>query len=180
MNPIWIGVLTGCFALLGVGLTLRFEDKRSVLAHKRWLADHFLDEKLGSLRRLHTALVDCHFTLNLYGNVTPETLGQFKEDVAPKVDLYLNAMVMASIYVNEEENDVFSQALGAFRQANTAIWLSLPKDQNPQAGYAFSDGTKNLNWERFNKTYENALKLLAEKLNPKSILRDIEEADISS
>src|SRR3990172_5882523 len=117
--------------LLGVGVTLWFQDKRNVLEQKRWYVDHFIGEQLQSFRKLHVALVDCHFTMNFYVSHSPQTLIEFKEKVSSKEQVYLEAMVMASIYLNEDENKVFSQTLGAFRQASMAIWLNLPDDQIP-------------------------------------------------
>lgn len=179
MNEIWLGVLTGSFTLLGVGVTLWFENKRNALEHQRWYVDHFIGEKLQSLRKLHVALVDCHFTMNSYGNGPPKTLVEFKEKVSPKEEAYLEAMVMASIYSNEDERKVFSKALGAFRQASMAIWLSLPDDQIPVNKVSYGTETKSLNWNLFTETYEKALGLLQQKLNPES-LKDIEKANVGT
>ena len=163
--------LSGLFAVLGVGVTLWFENKRNALAHKRWYVDHYIVDKLQSLRKLHVALVDCHFTLNFYGNVPPQTLVEFKENVSPKEDVYLQAMVMASLYLNQSEKKVFSASLSAFRQAKMAIWLSLPNGQLPDGVVRESYGPRatNIEWERFTATYENSIKLLEEKLHPESL-----------
>ena len=179
MNEIWVAVLTGSFTLLGVGVTLWFEDKRNVLEHRRWYANHFIGEKLQSFRKLHVALVDCHFTMNFYGGHPPQTLIEFKEKVSPKEQGYLEAMVMASIYLNEDENKVFSQALGAFRQASMAIWLNLPDDQIPANKRSYGDQIKTLDWNLFTETYEKALTLLQQKLNPDS-LKEIEKTNAAS
>jgi hypothetical protein len=159
-------------------VTLWFENKRSAREHTRWYVDHFIGDKLENLRKLHDALVDCHFSMNLYANFPPQTLVEFKEKVASKEDAYLRAMVMASIYLNEPERKVFSEALGAFRQANMAIWLSLPDDQIPVDKRSYSEKTRTLDWERFTSTYEKVSKLLEEQLNPES-LRKIEKGSVT-
>jgi hypothetical protein len=184
MNETWVAtltgsLLTGSFALFGVAVTLWFQDKRNILEHNRWYVDHFIGEKLQSFRKLYVALVDCHFTMNFYGNDPPQTLIEFKEKVSPKEQVYLEAMVMASLYLNEDENKVFSQALGAFRQASMAIWLHLPDGQIPVNKMSYSDETKSLNWGRFTETYDRALKLLQQKLNPES-LKNIEKTDFAN
>jgi hypothetical protein len=179
MNETWVAtltgsLLTGSFALFGVAVTLWFQDRRNVLEHKRWYVDHFIGEQLQSFRKLHVALVDCHFTMNSYGNASPKTLVEFKETVSPKERVYLEAMVMASIYLNEDEEKVFSQALGAFRQASMAIWLNLPDGEIPHVNKrSYGDETNRLDWELFTETYDKALKLLRQKLNPNS-LKEIE------
>ena len=125
MTDIGGAVITGSFTLAGVVITFlmtnHFETKRRVLEHRRWYVDHFIGDKIESFKRLHQALVDCHFTLNLYGNIPPQTQAEFENEVLPKQEAYLRAMVMASIYFNKDENKVLSKALGAFRQASRAI-----------------------------------------------------------
>ena len=179
MNEISVALLTGSFTLLGVGVTLWFEDKRNALEHRRWYVDHFIGEKLQSFRKLHVALVACHFTMNFYGNDPPRTLIEFKEKVFSKEQSYLEAMVMASIYLNEDEKKVFSQALGAFRQASMAIWLNLPDDQIPVNKESYNEQIKSLDWNLFTETYEKALTLLQQKLNPEA-LREIGKANVAS
>jgi len=63
MSEMIVALLTGSFTIFVVGLTLWFENKSNLLEHKRWYVDHFIREKLESLRKLHVALVDCHFTM---------------------------------------------------------------------------------------------------------------------
>ena len=183
MNEIWVAIsvaiLTGSFTLLGVSLTLWFENKRNVLEHKRWYVGHFIGEKLERFRNLHVALVDCHFTMNYYGNVPPQTLVEFREKVLPKEEAYLRTMVIASIYMNNDENNVFSKALGAFKQASMAIWLSLPDEQIPVNKKSYSDRIKSMDWDRFTKTYDEALKLLQQKLSPDS-LKEIEKINVTN
>jgi hypothetical protein len=174
MNELWVALITGFFTLGGVVATLWFENKRSSREHTRWYVDHFIGDKLENLRKLHDALVDCHFSMNLYGNLPPQTLDEFKEKVASKQDAYLRAMVIASMYLDKREREIFSKALGAFRQANMAIWLSLPDDQLAVNRLSYGEGMRALDWERFISTYEEASKVLEEKLNPES-LRKIEK-----
>src|SRR5690242_5592368 len=139
MNEIWVATLTGSFTLLGVSVTLWFQEKRNILEHNRWYADHFIGDKLQSFRKLHIALVDCHFTMNFYGNTPPQTLVEFKEKVAAKEQAYLEAMVLASLFLKTDEKKIFRKALGAFRQASMAIWLSLPEGQLPVNKMSYGD-----------------------------------------
>ncbi len=169
MNEFLVALLTGSFALLGVSITLWFENRRSKLEHQRWYAEHFLGQKLKSLRELHVALVDCYFTMNFYGNSPPQSLLEFKEKVSLKEEAYLQRKVMASIYFNAAEDKIFSEALGAFRQASMSIWLHLPDDQLPVDKASYSDPIKVLDWPRFTGKYESAVALLKNKLAPESL-----------
>lgn len=170
MNDIWATVVGGVLALAGVGLTLWFENKRRVLEHKRWYADHFMGRKVEAFQTLHVALVDCHYTMNDYLANPPKTMVEYRDNVAPKQKAYLGAMVMASIYVSEDENKVLSKALGSFRQANKAIWLSLPDSElSPNVKSSYGDEDKNVNRRLFDDAYDEAEKLLKEKLNPESL-----------
>ena len=169
-------VITGSFTLAGVVITLIvtlwFENKRRTLEHKRWYVDYFIGDKIKSFRKLHVTLVDCHFTMNSYGNAPPQTQAEFDGGVLPKQATYLDAMVMASIYLNEDENKVLSEALGGFRQASRAIWSTIPTSQGSVQPM---NQPINLNWTLFTNTYEKAEKLLKEKLNPE-LLKEIERA----
>ncbi len=157
MNEIWVATLTGSFTLLGVGVTLWFQDKRHVLEHKRWYGDHFIGDKLQSFRKLYVALVDCHFTMNFYGGVPPRTLVEFREKVSTKEQSYLEAMVLASIFLKDDEKEVF-----------------LPVNK-----ISYGEETKRLDWKIFTETYDEALKLLQQKLNPES-LKNIEKTDVAN
>ena len=179
MNEIYVAALTGSFTLLGVGITLWFERKRSLLEYERWYTDHFIGDKLEQFRRLHAALVDCYFTMNFYGNVPPQTLTEFREKVSPKEDAYLRHMVLASIYLSEEDRRVFCEALGAFRQASMAIFLHLPAGECPAKVDSYGTETKNMNWRLFKDTYEAARRLLEGKLNP-ALLKLVESRDVAS
>ena len=162
MDAIWPALLTGSFTLLGVAVTLSYGNKRSLVEHERWFVDHFLKDKLERLRDLHVSLVDCHFTLNIYGLTPPRTLVEYKEKIGPKEQDYLRAMVIASLYLTEEEKSVFASALSAFRPAGMAIWLNLPDGEINADRRSYSEEHRQVNWQDFTRTYENAVKLLTE------------------
>lgn len=169
MNEILVAILTGSFALFGVIIAMWFDNRRGNLEHQRWYAEHFIDQKLNSLRELHVALVDCYFTLNHYGNCPPKTRVEYNEMNAPKEAIYLRKKVMASIYFNDNEDEVFAEMLGAFRQANMAIWLLLPDAELQVNKAAYSDHTRNLDWKRLTDKYKATINLLKMKLAPEML-----------
>ena len=134
----------------------------------------FLGKKIDALNNLYATLVDCNFTMNFYGNCSPSTLKEFKEKVQPKEEAYLRAKVMASIYLDNKADKIMSSALGAFRQASMAIWLSLPNDECPANVDSYSSNTKNINWSIFMDTYDKSVACLKDMLNPK-ILKSVEK-----
>lgn len=170
-----VGIISAVSVLLGVLITQRYESRKRESEEKRWYADFFLGKKIDALNNLYAALVDCHFTMNFYGNIPPTTLQELKEKVHPKEEAYLRAKVMASIYLNDEADKIMSAALGAFRQASMAIWLSLPDDQIPVNKNSYSREIRILDWARFIETYEKAVDCLKNMLNPK-VLERIERA----
>jgi len=127
-ETILVGIISATSALLGVGITQLHESKKRKSEERRWYADYFLGRKIDALNNLYVALVDCHFIMNFYGNFPPSTLQEFKEKVLPKEDAYLRSKVIASIYLDDKADNIMSNALGAFRHASMAIWLSLPDD----------------------------------------------------
>ncbi len=172
---ILVGVISAASALLGVLITQRYESRRRESEERRWYADYFLGRKIDALNNLYATLVDCHFAMNFYGNCSPSTLQEFKEKVLPKEDAYLRAKVMASIYLNQEGDKTMSEALGAFRQANMAIWLNLPDDQCSVDKNSYDQSIRRLDWKRFSNTYEKAVACLKDTLNPK-ILERVEKS----
>jgi len=171
IETILVAIISAASVLLGVWITQRNESRKRESEERRWYADYFLGKKIDSLNSLYASLVDCHFSLNFYGNCPPSTLQEFKERVQPKEEAYLRAKVMASIYLDDEADRIMSSALGAFRQASMAIWLSLPNDQCPVNKNSYDTSTKKLNWEKFAETYEKAVVCLRDMLNPKVLAR---------
>jgi hypothetical protein len=174
-ETIIVALISAGSALLGVALTLYYEKKRRESEERRWYADYFLGRKIDALNNLYATLVDCHFIMNFYGNCPPTTLQEFKEKVQPKQEAYLRAKVIASIYLDNEADKIMSNALGAFRQANMAIWLSLPNDQRPANSYDSS--IRDLDWKKFSETYEKAVDCMKSILNPRKILDSVENRD---
>lgn len=164
---ILVGILSAISVLAGVLITQRYESRKRESEERRWYADYFLGKKIDALNNLYAALVDCHFTMNFYGNCPPSTLQEFKEKVQLKQETYLQANVMASIYLDEEIDKIMAEALGAFRQASMAIFLNLPDDECPANKNSYSSQVRYLDWERLSETYENAVACLKEILNPK-------------
>jgi len=171
---ILVGIIAAASALLGVWITQHYESKKRESEERRWYADYFLGRKIDALNNLYATLVDCYFTMNFYGNCPPSTLQEFKEKIQPKEEAYLRAKVMASIYLDDEVDKIMSKALGAFRQASMAIWLSLPNDQCPANKNSYSPGIRNLDWSNFTETYNKAVACLKDMLNPK-ILESVEK-----
>ena len=171
---ILVGIISAVSALLGVYITQRYESRKRESEERRWYADYFLGKKIDALNNLYATLVDCYFTMNFYGNCPPSTLQEFKEKIQPKEEAYLRAKVMASIYLGDEADKIMSNALGTFRQASMAIWLSLPNDQCPANKNSYSPNIRDLNWTDFRGKYEKAVAFLKDMLNPK-ILESVEK-----
>ena len=170
-ETILVGIIIAASTLLGVWITQRYESKRKESEERRWYADYFLGRKIDALNNLYATLVDCHFTMNFYGNCPPSTLQEYKERVQTKEEAYLRAKVMASIFLDDEAGKIMSDVLGAFRQAGMAIWLSLPSDQCPANKNSYDQSVVNFDWAGFNKTYDSAVACLKDMLNPKILER---------
>jgi len=166
-ETVLVGLITATSALLGVLITQRYESKKRESEERRWYADYFLGRKVDALNNLYAALVDCYFTMHYYGSLPPFTLHEFKEKIAPKEESFVRAKVMASIYLDNKAEDIMFKALGAFKQASMAIWLSLPDEECPVNKNSYSEKIRNMDWDRFTKTYEEAISCLKDLLNPK-------------
>ena len=174
-EAILVGIISAASALLGVLITQHYESRKRESEERRWYADYFLGKKIDALNNLYAALVDCHFTMNFYGNSLPSTLQEFKENVQSKVGAYLRAEVMASIYLDDEADKSMSNALEAFKQASMAIWLSLPDDQCSANKNSYDPSNRYFNWKSLSDTYEKAVACLKDMLNPK-VLEHLEKS----
>ena len=126
MREALVAIISAASALLGVFITQFYESRKRALEEKRWYAEFFLGRKIDALNSLYAALVDCHYTINFYGNDPPSTMQEFKEKIQSKENAYLRAKVIASIYLDEGADKIMDYALGAFRQSSMAIWLRTP------------------------------------------------------
>jgi len=100
-------------------------------------------------------LIDCHYTLNQYGNFPPQTKIEYDQIIQPKIDKFLHAKVVGSIFLANELNEIFSQVLGADRQVSLAIWLNMPDGECPVKKDSYPTQTKNVDWVRFGEVYDN-------------------------
>jgi hypothetical protein len=161
MNDIVLSGLGSAFiaavaALLGVFITQYHESTKRKSEELRWYTDYFLGKKIDALDNLHIALYDCFYALNFYGNYPPTKLQEFNENVQSKVDSYLKALVLASVYLNDEGNSLMAECLGSFRQASFAIFLHLPDDQCKANKESYSSDTSHLDWKGLVEHYDNA------------------------
>jgi hypothetical protein len=170
-ETVLVGIIAAASALLGVWITQHYESRKRESEERRWYADYFLGRKIDALNNLYATLVDCHFTMNFYGNCPPSTLQEFKEKVQPKEEGYLRAKVMASIYLDDEADKIMSDVLGSFRQASMAIWLSLPNDQCPANKNSYDLSIRRLDWKGFLETYKKAVACLKDMLSPEILER---------
>ena len=167
-------VLIGAIgSLIGVGITLFFDLKKRRSEEKRWYAEFFLGRKIDALNELHLNLIDCHYSLNQYGNFPPKTKMEYDQEIQVKVDKFLRSKVIASIFLTDVQDEIVSQSLGSFRQASMAIWLNLPKGECPVSKNSYPSEIQNVDWIKFGDSYENSTKLLKEILNPE-FLKNVE------
>jgi len=149
------------------GRTAEFEDRRAAL----------LGDALGLARRtealidLHVATVDCRDTMNFCGNEHPRTLAEFREKVLPREGAFKRAMIIASIYLDDAQNEIMKNTLGAFKQASMAIWLNLPDEECPAKKESYYFETRQLDWKRFFEASDAAIGCLKGILNPEILDR---------
>jgi hypothetical protein len=159
--------------LLGVLISRIFDERKRKSEERRWYAGFFLGRKFEALQQLFAALVDCHFAMNYYGSMPPRTIQEYRDAVSPKEQAYIRAKVMASLYLDDEAEEIMSEASGAFRQASLSIWLRIPKEELPVDPDTYDASTKRLDWVEFNKSYEAAVDCLRSLLHP-TALKEIE------
>jgi hypothetical protein len=167
----WVSGITGIAGvILGVLVAQIFEYIKRKSEEKRWYIDYFLGKKIDAFSNIYTALIDCHFVLNLYGNYPPASIQEFRDKISPKEEAYLHMKAFANIYLDEEGEKLTSASLGAFGQASMAIWLNTPGC--PQIRDSYSDQTRTFDWKLFTDTYNNTVAWLKKELSP-GILKSV-------
>ena len=154
-ETICVGIISAASALLGVWITQHYESRKRESEERRWYADYFFGRKIDALSDLYAALIDCYSTMLFYASSPPSTLREYKENVQAKKDAYWRAKAMASVYLDDKANEIMTNALGAFKQAGMAIWLSLPDDECAATKDSYDPSTRYLNWEWFPDAYKN-------------------------
>jgi len=169
----WLGIISTVISvasvLLGVFVTQYYESRKRESEERRWYADYFLGRKIEALSNLYAALLDCYSTMLFYGSSPPSTVGEYKEEVRPKEAAYWRAKAMASVYLDDKANEIMSRALGAFKLAGMAIWLSLPNDQCRASKDLYGASIRDMDWERFSDAYKEAVACLRDMLNPQGL-----------
>jgi len=171
-SEIIIGIITAASALLGVLITQIYETIKRKSEEKRWYADYFLNRKIDSITNLHSSLMDWYFSIHRYGNYSPSTFTEFNSQVNYREEAYVRSLASVSIYLDKKEYLTLTKVLGAFRQASTAIWLSLPDDQCKAVKESYGPEIKNIIWEKVEEVYIEAGTMIKEHLNPE-ILKQV-------
>ena len=154
------GALAG--TLLGARITQKSEREKRISEEKRWYANFFFGREVDALHNLFATLVDCHYAMNYYANYRPATLEEFRSEVGTKLEVYLRAKAMASLFLDDEEEKIMAGALGAFRRAHIAILLGLSDKKT----YNETDEIlRRVDFTGLAETYEAAVACLRKRLN---------------
>lgn len=165
MSDVMIAVIPALGVLIGVSISQIFELIKRRSEERRWYAEFFLGRKVDSMHKLYANLVSCYRTLIIYGNVNPQRLQVYEQNVQHVIDTFFDSFAMGSLYLNEEQKEPVLKALGAFRQTSMAIWLQLSDCPVDKDGYDKS--TKIIDWVLLRESFENADNILKTILNPK-------------
>lgn len=168
------GIMYIIVFVLGSLLTFFYEERKRKSEEKRWLSEHFMDRKLNSINELWMSLLDSKDAILRAIPDEYESKADFQEKVSYKVERYRKALLVASVYIAENEMKLLNGALGALNQASTALFLNLPDDISGVKGSAYSDKIKSVNYDLVLESSKEALEVLQPLLNPK-ILKEYDE-----
>ncbi|MDY0387561.1 MAG: hypothetical protein RBT65_10630 [Methanolobus sp.] len=161
-----MSIIPAITALAGVFLTLKHQEKIKMAEEKRWYADFFLKRKYDSISNLFASLIDWEYTLNLYGNYSPDTIEKYKEEINPKETVYLRDLTISSIYLDDETYNSMKNVLGAFRQVSMAIYYNIQDEKIIEHKKSLTPDITKIDWVEFTKASQEAKKALKEYLNP--------------
>lgn len=150
-----LGVIVGaCISIITLIIKLSFDHIKLKSEEKRWYGEDFLKLQIKAFENLLSTLEDCYVTCNQYGNYPPKSTTEFNTKVLPTQEAYRRAIIMASIYLKEEEKKIFDKYLGA-------VTDTIRKIQ--------SRNTAQINWSQLLDTREQAINCLKNLLNPKKL-----------
>jgi hypothetical protein len=161
----------GAIAITTLVVTRAFDLLKRRSEEQRWHAQPYLQDKLDRLRALAAAYYKWRRELNYFGNFTPQDLQEFQRALVPLEQEFMQAFGSATVYLPEDVEAILSRAMGTCRQAQMAIYYSIPGHES-QLG-AGQQTIRNFPWETFITTGNATASALRPLLYPQS-LRDIE------
>lgn len=168
MENVFIALISASSALVGVWITQYYENIKRKSEEKRWYVDYFLGRKIDALTNLYAALVDCYSTLDFYEVCAPATIQEFRDKVSIKVDVFLRAKATASIYLNDEAENLMIDVCGVFKHGRMAVWLNLPKGECPADRKSYDSRAKDVTDDgHLEEKYKKAVEWFKNNLNPK-------------
>jgi hypothetical protein len=170
-EKILLNSISPAAVLIAVWITSRFNERRRKSEEKRWLADYYLNKKIDSLMSLYSTLYDAYQALNHYGNIYPKTDKIFRLKVESSVDRFYANLHIASIYLDQKEEEILRKCIGSFRQASQAIYINLPDEELPQGlvKNSYDPKIRDVDFPGLRDSYINAIDLLKKNLWPKAI-----------
>jgi hypothetical protein len=135
-------------------------------AERRWYADRLIEQKFDACAKLHAALVSCRLELSVYVSSTLTTAEQLSESAVSKLETYMNALVLAEVYLTKEQIAVMERAQGVFSGTVERILAGLPG-----SGVNLPPGTppvvdQTLAWRQFFEVCDEALCVMKSVLDP--------------
>jgi hypothetical protein len=162
----------GAVAILTLAVREVFEHARRKAEERRWYAEHFLKDKIDSLRRLHAALLDWGRELNYRGNMPPQTFDDFARELNPRQDEFMKALAASRMYLSASDDETICRAMGAYRMAHLSLYNSMPDSAFPQGRRPRPPETMEVfPWVDFMTKGDTAAMCLARLLNPKVLKR---------
>jgi len=166
VKDILLAVIGPISAILSAYLTNRYAEKRFKEERKDRLLAELVDMRFKALQDINSKMTESYFKLNYYGNVNPETLKEYNEQVKEPLDRFEDALNQNAIWLDEGELKVLNEVRGAFRQMSFAIFLSLPLEQLPQGicPTSYPQSIRTPNWQQFIESFRKARLIIREKL----------------
>lgn len=153
-------------AILSAYLTNRYAEKRFKEERKDRLLAELVTMRFKALQDINGKMTESYFKLNYYGNVHPQTLQEYNEQVKAPLERFEDALNQNAVWLDEEALKVLNEVRGAYRQMKFAIFLSLPPKQLPQGinPTSYPSSVRNPDWQQFIENFRKARSIIREKL----------------
>lgn len=166
-NPAVIGAVS---ALAGVVVAKLFDLLAESRADRRWFADHFLNDKLDSMRQAYSALTIIDRMLHPLGGIVitdplqaRDTVGQADRDLAV-------ALMRTSLYLNERDQGTLVNVMRLYRNKIGSLIKGLPPESWPQGRGIFEHAPDQPPDEKeIEAAFYGALAMLRQHLYPTSV-----------
>lgn len=163
-DEVFIAIISGGMALLGVGIAQWFELKKRKSEEDRWYANYFLPKKFDALYSLYAELQKSYGSLSIYRFRKLRDESEFQSFVTEDVNRFAHSYYLARIYLQPETIKSIDKFQEAMKEAGIYIYTRVAPITIDRDG---EEVNVTADWpEEFDNLYKHCVGKVGTLLNP--------------